>query len=78
MPHTVYYETAEIETCAVAKDNFNSNFNVYSNISDAETLEIVAINAAQCLVRFSVHLIVWTGITGRNSLYADNGDQLLS
>ena len=37
----LYYETAEIETCAVSlpKDNFNANFNVYSNISDAKTLE---------------------------------------
>jgi len=31
--------TTEVETCAVVKANFIVNFNVYSNISNAETLE---------------------------------------
>ena len=36
---SVYYETAEVETYAVVKANFNANFNVHSDISDAETVE---------------------------------------
>ena len=39
--------------------------------------KIVAINAMQCLVRYNVHFSVWTGIAGRNSLYADNDERIL-
>ena len=43
------------ETCAVATANFSANFDVYSDISDAETLEYsIAINAVLCLVRYNV------------------------
>jgi len=35
----VYYEAAKVETCVVMKANFNANINVYSDISDVETLE---------------------------------------
>ena len=53
---SVYCETAEVETCAVVKADFNADFNVYSDISDRERLsKIIAINAMQCLVRYSVH-----------------------
>jgi len=36
---SVYYEAAKVETCVVMKANFNANINVYSDISDVETLE---------------------------------------
>jgi len=56
---SVYYETAEVETYAVVKANFNANFNVYSDISDAQRLwKIVSINELQCLVRYNVYLKV--------------------
>jgi len=37
---SVYYETAEVEMCAVVKADFNAKFrpNVYSDISDTETV----------------------------------------
>jgi len=61
----------EVETFALVKANFNAHFNVYSDISDAQTWKIVATNAVQCLI-YSVHLSVWSAITGCR--VADNGD----
>jgi len=54
---SAYYENAQVETCPVLKANFNANFNVYSDISYAGT-----INAVQCLVRYSVYLKVSAGL----------------
>jgi len=51
---SVYYETAEVETCAVVKANFNANFNDYSDISDAETFE----NSSNQCTRLIFHVFV--------------------
>ena len=76
---SVYYESAEVETCAAVKANVYANCYVYSVISDAQTLEN---SSNQCNAMFSQIFgsfkSVWSGITGRNSLCAENGDRLLS
>ena len=55
---SVYYDSAEVETCEIVRANCNANFDVYSDISDEEIWKIVAINAVQYLFRYSVHLKV--------------------
>ena len=65
---SIFYETAEVETCAVMKANFSANFDVYSNISDAETLEN---SCNQFSAMFSQIYSGITGITGRTLLYVD-------
>jgi len=47
---SVCHETAEVEMCAVVKAYFSADFNVYSDISDAETLEN---SSNQCSAMFS-------------------------
>ena len=54
------------------KANFSAKFNVYSDNADAETLENSSSQCSEML-----HLS-FTGITGHNSLYADNADRRLS
>ena len=51
-------ETAKVETCAVVKANFNTNFNVYWTFQMQKRWKIVAVNAVQCLVRYNVHFEV--------------------
>jgi len=70
---SIYCETAQVETCAAVKANFSANFDVYSNISDAETLEN---SCNQFSAMFSQIYSGITGITGRNLLYIDNNDLL--
>ena len=47
---SVYYETAELEMCAVVKANFDASFNDYSDVSDAQTFEN---SSNQCTAMFS-------------------------
>jgi len=50
---SVYYETAEVERCAVVKANFNANCNVYSDVSDVSDAKTLENNSNQCSAMFN-------------------------
>jgi len=50
---SLVYEATEVETHAVARANFIVNFNVYSDILDAETLDNSIFYRNQCSAIFS-------------------------
>ena len=62
-------------TYALEKANFNQDFSVCSDISEAETLEMALINAVWCLVSnimFILECLEWN--SGLHLQYADSGE----
>ena len=59
---SVYYETAEVETCAVVKGNLMQILTFFLTLRLQMQMQrlwkIVAINAVPCLVRHIVHFKV--------------------